>query len=119
MIALNKKTFFLSILFAVAIASMAVNVFLVVKISESMQICRQNQVNMKVLAFRDMFSEKILLATSDVDFDTRLELETAVRNLRNNEIFAQWQKFTKCETKEQATIEAKNLLALLIKNTAY
>lgn len=119
MLTVNKKTFFLSILLAVALASLAVNGFLVVKVSESMQICRQNQVNMKVLAFRDMFSEKILLATGDVDFDTRLELETAVRNLHHDEIFEQWQKFTKSETKEQATVEAKKLLDLLIKNTAY
>jgi len=116
---MSKQTFFISVLCAFLLASLALNVFLVIKIAENLRIYQQNQVNAKVLAFRNMFSEKVLLATREIDFDTRMALETSVRNLNDTEIFAQWENFTKSETKEQATAEAKRLLQLLIRKTLY
>jgi len=117
-ITISKHAFFASILCTILIASLLVNIFLIIKIEENILIYQKNQVNSKVLAFRNMFSEKVLLASGDIDFDTRLALETSVRSLDDPEIFEQWQKFTKCETKQQATEEAKKLLSLLIKKTA-
>jgi hypothetical protein len=66
-----------------------------------------------------MFTEKVLLAERDVDFDTRLSLETAVRALNDQEIFDQWQKFTKSATKEEASAEAKKLLRILVQKTSF
>lgn len=62
-----------------------------------------------------MFVEDILMADTEISFDTRLTLETAVRGLNDQQVFDQWQKFTKTTTKEEASNEAKNLLDLLVK----
>ena len=62
-----------------------------------------------------MFVHDILMANKDIDFDTRLSLETAVRALNDQDIFNQWTRFTKVTEKEDASYEAKVLLDLLIK----
>jgi len=66
-----------------------------------------------------MFTEKILLSGKDIDFDTRLSLETAVRDVGDEEILSQWERFTNSKTREEATAEAKYLLEILIKKTSY
>jgi hypothetical protein len=58
-----------------------------------------------------------LFSNKEIDFDSRLTLETTVRSLNDEEVFKQWERFTGCQTKEEATIEAKALLRLLIKKT--
>lgn len=70
------------------------------------------------MEFRNMFTEQVLLTSKEIDFDTRLALETSVRGLNDPEIFAAWQAFTNSETKEQATATAKGLLKLLIEKTS-
>jgi len=115
---MDKKTFFIAILVAFASVSLAVNgasVFLIIK---NQNIFQQKQVNKKVLDFRNMFTEKVLLIDKEVDFDTRLSLETAVRGLNDPEILARWQAFVNSQTKEDATIQAKKLLNLLIQKTS-
>ncbi len=69
----------------------------------------------EIIGFTGLFIEKVLKAEKDVDFETRLSLETAVRELDDDEILAQWQEFTGSQTKESAQNELKNLLALLVK----
>lgn len=77
----------------------------------------ENQkINEKVLDFTKFFIEKVLKAEAEVDFETRLKLETSVRDLNNEEILTQWKKFTESETENQAQEEVKNLLEILIKN---
>jgi len=75
------------------------------------------KINFKTLYFRDLFTEKVLLADKEVDFNNRLELEAAVRNLNDRQILDQWQRFTDSETEQEAGIQAKQLLDLLIKKT--
>jgi hypothetical protein len=72
------------------------------------------QTNSQVLVFATMFIEKILKADQEVDFETRLELENSVRNLNDQDILNQWQKFTAAQTQEKAQEEVKNLLGLLV-----
>jgi len=74
------------------------------------------QIKYNVLSFANMFVEKVLMAEGDVDFDTRLTLENTVRNLNDQEIFDQWQNFTKSSS-ENASVEIKKLLDLLIKKS--
>lgn len=88
--------------------------FLFVKTNNLYQV---KQVNLKILAFRNMFTEKVLLAEKEIDFDTRLTLETSVRALNDQEVFDQWQIFTKTLTKEEASLQAKKLLRLLVEKT--
>ena len=77
----------------------------------------QNQVfNDKVLSFTKLFVEKVLKTETEVDFETRLQLENSVRDLGNHEILAQWQKFTESKTEDDAQAEVKNLLQMLVDN---
>jgi hypothetical protein len=75
---------------------------------------KTQQINEKTLDFTKLFIEKVLKAETEVDFETRLKLENAVRNLNDEQIFSQWQKFTESKTEAEAQIEVKNLLKMLI-----
>ncbi len=70
--------------------------------------------NEKILNFTSLFIEKVLKAEGEVDFETRLNLENAVRNLGDNEILTQWQKFIGSQTEDEAQTEVKNLLEILV-----
>ncbi len=70
--------------------------------------------NEKVLEFAKLFIEKVLKAKTEVDFETRLKLENAVRNLDDEEILVQWQKFTESKIEAEAQEEVKNLLEMLV-----
>ena len=69
--------------------------------------------NLQVLNFNRLFIEKVLNADQEVDFQTRLQLENDVRNLKDEEILSSWQKFTESKTEISAQEEAKNLLEIL------
>lgn len=114
---MNKKTFFIILLCALFIVSLALNGVLAYSQAKNSQATQQKQVNQKVLDFRNMFTEKVLLSDKEVDFETRLSLETAVRDLNDQEIFAQWQAFVNSQTQADATLQAKVLLNLLIQKT--
>ena len=66
------------------------------------------------MEFTKLFIGEVLKADSEVSFDTRLKLETAVRNLGDEEILNQWQKFVDSKTEAGAQTEVKNLLEMLI-----
>lgn len=66
------------------------------------------------MEFAKFFIEKFLKAETGVDFETRLKLENAVRDLKDEEILAQWQKFAESKTEIDAQAEVKNLLEMLI-----
>ena len=70
--------------------------------------------NEKILNFTSLFITKVLKAEGEVDFETRLNLENAVRNLGNEEILSRWQKFIGSETEVEAQTEVKNLLEMLV-----
>jgi len=72
------------------------------------------EINEKVLNFTKFFIEKVLKAEGEVDFETRLKLENAVRDLDDEEILAQWQRFVDSESESEAQKEVKNLLELLV-----
>lgn len=69
----------------------------------------------EIIAFGEQFVEKVLKAEKEVDFDTRLKLENDVRELEDNDLKAQWDKFTASKTEQEAQQEVKNLLSLLFK----
>lgn len=71
--------------------------------------------NDKVINFSRLFIDNVLKGNKEVDFDTRLKLENAVRDIKDDEILAQWDKFTKSQTESDAQNEVKNLLDLLMK----
>jgi len=70
--------------------------------------------NEKVLDFAKLFIEKVLKAETEIDFETRLKLENAVRNLGDEEILEQWNKFVNSKTEAEAQEQVKNLLEMLV-----
>lgn len=114
---MNKSKIFL-ILILILLAG---NVFLGAKYFSVVKELRQTKtaletqvINDKVLEFSKLFIEKVLKAETEVDFEMRLKLENAVRNLGDEEILNQWQKFTESKTEVDAQTEVKNLLEMLI-----
>ncbi len=103
-----------------ALILLAGNVFLGAKYFSVVKELRQTQAalqtqttNEKVLEFTKLFIEKVLKVETEVDFETRLKLENAVRNLDDEEILVQWQKFTESKNEADAQEEVKNLLEML------
>jgi len=115
----NNKKIFLVVITFIILASLAVNGWLISELYRASNNYNAQQKDMKVLVFTNMFVENVLMAKQDIDFDTRLTLENAVRDLNDSLIFDQWQRFTKATTKEDASNEAKNLLNLLIKRVSH
>ena len=75
--------------------------------------------NEKVLDFAKLFIEKVLKAKGEVDFETRLKLENAVREIRDKEILEKWQNFTNSQTEEEAQENVKDLLEILVDKINY
>ena len=71
--------------------------------------------NEKVINFSRLFIDSVLKSGNEVDFNTRLKLENAIREIRDDEILAQWDKFVKSKTEAEAQDEVKDLLDLLMK----
>jgi hypothetical protein len=81
---------------------------------ETKNVLETQNINGKVLEFTKLFIEKVLKAENEIDFETRLNLENAVRDLNDENILSQWQKFTESKTEADAQQEVKNLLEILV-----
>lgn len=77
-------------------------------------IAENKSVNEKVLDFTKLFITEVLKAEGEVDFEARLKLENAVRDLNDEKILNQWQKFVDSQTEDSAQEEVKNLLEMLV-----
>lgn len=64
--------------------------------------------------FTKMFVAKVLSADKEVDFETRLQLETEVRNLKDSQILEAWNKFTNSQSEAEAQDQVKALLTVLL-----
>jgi len=111
----------LKITLIIVLILLASTVFLGVRYSAAQKELRQTKaaletqkMNEKILDFTKLFIEKVLRAESEIDFETRLGLENAVRDIGDEEILAQWQKFTESKTEAEAQEEVKNLLEMLV-----
>ena len=85
------------------------------ELAETNKKIEVQQINAKTLNFTILFIERVLKSTGEVSFEERLELENAVRDMNDQEIFAQWKKFVNSKTEETAQKEVKNLLEILVK----
>jgi len=111
---MSKTKLFLAI---IIIALLAGNIFFAVKYSSAVKKLAQieiiketQQKNKKIIEFNKLFIEKVLISGKEVDFDSRLQLENAVRGLNDPEILEDWQKFM--ESKDPAEAQ-KNVLILI------
>ena len=84
------------------------------ELRQTQAVLETQKTNDKVLEFTKLFIEKVLKADTEVNFETRLKLENAVRNLEDEEILAQWSKFVESKVEAEAQEEVKNLLEILV-----
>lgn len=64
--------------------------------------------------FTKLFIDKVLLSSGTVSFEDRLQLENAVRNVSDPEVFKQWQEFVDCTDETKTQVIVGNMLKLLI-----
>lgn len=81
---------------------------------EANKIILARQTNEKILAFSNLFVDKVLSGQQEVSFEDRLQLENSVRSLNDQEIFDQWQKFVKSGINEEGQKNLSKLLKLLL-----
>ena len=114
----NKQRIFIIIVIGALIIGnvfFALNYFPMVKeLNELKNTQTKTEVNKKVVDFAEMFIKKVLEADKEVDFETRLSLENAVRELKDEEIMAGWQNFISSKTEADAQNSVKKLLEILI-----
>jgi len=89
------------------------------QLEEAKQNIKGQQANEKIVIFTQLFIDKVLSGQDEVSFEDRLQLENAVRDINNQEIFTQWQKFAKGGTTTEAQQNLAKLLKLLMTNIFY
>lgn len=103
---------------ALVIILLLSNVYFVAKYWDSrfvLEPCVETQrVNGRIVAFAKLFIAKILKAEKELDLETLLELENAARATGDGELRAQWQKFLKTSTVEEAQQEIQNFLEMVV-----
>jgi hypothetical protein len=110
-----------SVCLVVILILLVSNVFFIVKyfglnkeLIQTKITLEAQKTNTKVLDFTKLFIDEVLKADTEINFDTRLKLETAVRGLNDQDILTQWQKFTDSKAEGEAQLEVKNLLEVLV-----
>lgn len=91
----------------------------IIQLKEVNQIIKAQQINAKIVAFTQLFIDKVLSGQTEVSFEDRLQLENAVRNINDQEIFDQWQKFVKGGISQEGQQNLSKLLKLLVKKISY
>ncbi|MFZ8806150.1 MAG: hypothetical protein ACO2OW_00970 [Minisyncoccia bacterium] len=81
---------------------------------EKSAVIFSNPKNERIINFLKLFIKEVLKAEGEVDFETRLKLENAVREIQDKEILDQWIKFTESKTEEEAQRNVKDLLEILV-----
>jgi predicted DNA-binding helix-hairpin-helix protein len=75
---------------------------------------KTQEINKKVLGFYQMFVEKVLKSQGEISFETRLKLENSIRDIGDDALLNQWNKFVASKTEPEAQQEVVNLLSLLL-----
>ncbi|MBI4087638.1 MAG: hypothetical protein HY434_02300 [Candidatus Liptonbacteria bacterium] len=78
-------------------------------------LVKEGPSSMEVLDFARAFVEKVLRAKGEVSFETRLQLENMVRDLKDRELLDRWNAFVESQTETEAQEQVKLLLSLLLK----
>lgn len=105
----------------VVLILLAGNIFLAVKYFTIQEELKQAQIDLsaqrvqdKALNFTKLFISNVLKAEGEIDFETRLKLESAVRELGDEEILDKWKLFVNSQTEEYAQNSVKELLETLV-----
>ena len=113
----EKKIFILLIIFVLVLLT-TVFIFRSATLSNELSTVQaelqKEKINKNVLKFTRIFIESVLRAKQEVSFEERLRLETMVRDLKDNQILAQWNTFVNSKNETQAQEGVKDLLSLLM-----
>lgn len=77
------------------------------------------QTNKKVVAFLNLFIQKVLKSDKEISFEDRLQLENAIRDINDPELLAKWDQFTGGTSEAQIQEGVKALLEALGKKIYY
>ena len=112
----KEKKILIAVIVLLLIAN-ALFVFKYISLQKSLQTTKAELAKYvfddKVLNFTQLFIEKVLRAKQEVSFEERLLLEGRVRDLKDNAILDQWNKFVNSKTEAEAQEGVINLLSLL------
>jgi hypothetical protein len=117
MIENNKRVFYIIVFGILLVGNVFFGLYYFTTVKELKDIqstSSKTELNDKVLDFASMFIKKVLQADKEVDFETRLSLENAVRDLKDDQIMSEWQNFVGSKTETEAQNSVKNLLGILI-----
>lgn len=89
-------------------------VLLKLELQDTQKLIKVQETNEKVLFFSHLFVDKVLSASGEVNFEDRLKLENAVRDINDQNILSRWQKFTNSKTDTEAQREAGQLFSALL-----
>ena len=113
----NQKTIFF-LLIVLLLAGLAFASFRYMNVQQELRQAQAalsvQNINENTLAFTQLFIDKVLNTEGEVDFETRLQLENAVRAIGDEQILIQWKRFSESANEQEAQVEVKNLLSLLI-----
>lgn len=114
----NQKNIFVVIIIFLLLGSNAFFAYSYFKVNKELTQIKSEQskheMNEKVLEFSSLFIRKVLQADKEVDFETRLILENSVRDLKDEDIKREWQKFIGSKTENEAQDSVKRLLGVLV-----
>lgn len=113
----RKRIFIIIVLgvFVISYVFFALNYFLLKDQINILEVRQENtETNVKVVHFMSLFIKEVLQSDQEVDFETRLSLENAVRDLKDEEIKKEWDDFTKSNSEIEAQNNVKSLLGVLI-----
>ena len=114
----NFSTKFTGLLIAIIVLLLAGNVYFgyqSASLKKQLTVTTQSQeLNTKVVNFTNLFIAKVLQVKDPVSFETRLQLENNIRDIKDDELLNQWNKFVASKSEVEAQTETKNLLQLLV-----
>lgn len=85
------------------------------ELSRTQSLLNAQNLNEKILNFNGLFIEKVLKAESEVDSETRLKLENAIRDLNDEDVSDSWRAFVGSRTEAEAQKRIIDLLEILAK----
>ena len=116
MIVDKKKTIIVIIIALLVLGNIGFGIGYFLQKAENQKIKEElgnQQMNVKIINFSNLFIDKVLKAKNEVSFEDRLKLENSVRALNDEEILSDWQNFTKSKDAAEAQTNVLILLKAL------
>ena len=107
-------------IYLIIIILLSANLFLGVKyfntnqeLKETKAITAAQEEKTKFTEFNKTFINEVLQTKTEVNYDTRLKLDEMIKDINDQELTAQWQRFTDSKTEQEAQDETVKLLGLV------